>query len=329
MRRASITALLLLAGMARNDVERVLRAAAAKYAEAAVFYEQAVAADPNDVEVALSYAEALMQDQIGALAQSTDTTADDVTRFRKARALLQRALEHRADPAFPLGRAVGDLGTTYSAEDDITPGVVPLEQASALLPGRTDFALHLLAMYRRLGDGAKADPLFARLDAAHQTQLSFAARAVIVRADLARANAFTHEQRLDEAAAVIRDLAANSADPAARRGLETQAAELTRIAAQNRQIDAYNQIIAQVNNGNYHDATKALKELLTTAGRRHRARREETAEAAGSVPTVAPGTRASRPPDLAESCRTAGGTPAFPGECRTLLPRIRSRDARV
>jgi tetratricopeptide (TPR) repeat protein len=243
----------------------MLRAASAKYAEATEFFEKAAAADPNDVEVGLSYAEALMQDQIGALAQSTDTSDDDITRFRKARTLAQRALEHRADPAFPLGRALGDLGTTYSVEDDVTPGIAALEEASTLLPGRTDFALHLLAMYRRIGDRAKADPLFARLDAAHKPQVSFAARAVIVRAELTRANALTHDGRLDDAAAVVRDLAANTPDLDSRRDYENKAAELTRVAAQNRQIEAYNKIVAQVNNGNYHDATKALAEFLTTA----------------------------------------------------------------
>jgi len=243
----------------------MLRAAAGKYAEAMEFFEKAIAADPNDVEVALSYAEALMQDQIGAVAESTSAAEDDVTRFRKARTLVQRALEHRNDSAFPLGRAIGDLGTTYSVEDDVTPGIAALEQASTLLPGRTDYALHLLAMYRRVGNRAKADPLFAQLDAMHKPQLSFAARAVIVRAELTRANALAHDGRLDEAAAIVRDLAANTADPDARRDFEKQAAELTRVAAQNRQIDAYNKIIAQVNNGNYHDATKALAEFLTTA----------------------------------------------------------------
>jgi tetratricopeptide (TPR) repeat protein len=243
----------------------MLRASAAKYGEATEFFEKAIAADSNDAEVALSYAESLMQDQIGALAQSTETRDDDIVRFRKARTLVQRALEHRNDPAFPLGRALGDLGTTYSVEEDVTPGIDALEQASTLLPARTDFALHLLAMYRRIGNRAKADPLFAQLEALHKPQVSFAARAVIVRAELARANAFTHEQRLDEAAAVVRDLAANTPDPAARHDFEKQAAELTRVAAQNRQIDAYNKIVAQVNNGNYRGASKALKELLTTA----------------------------------------------------------------
>jgi tetratricopeptide (TPR) repeat protein len=243
----------------------MLRVSAAKYAEATEFFEKAIAADPNDVEVALSYAEALMRDQIGALAESTDTTGDDIARFRNARTLVQRALEHRGDPAFPLGRATGDLGTTYSVEDDVAPAIAALEQASTLLPGRTDFALHLLAMYRRIGNRDKADSLFAQLDAMHKPQVSFAARAIIVRSELTRANALTHDGRLDEAAAVIRDLAANTADPNARRDFEKQAAELTRVAAQNRQIEAYNKIVTQVNSGNYRDARKALTELLIIA----------------------------------------------------------------
>lgn len=242
-----------------------LRAAAAKYPEAMSFFEKAVAADADDVEVALAYAETLMQNQIGALAQSTDITDDDVTRFRKARTLVQRALQQRANLGFPIGRALGDLGTTYSVEADVLPGIAALEEALKLLPARTDFALHLLAMYRRSGDRGKADPLFAHLDALHKPQVSFAARAVIVRAEQMRANALVHDQRLDEAAAIVRELAANTADPDGKRDFEKQAVELTRVSAQNREIDAYNKIIVQVNNGRYRDATKALTALLSTA----------------------------------------------------------------
>jgi tetratricopeptide (TPR) repeat protein len=243
----------------------MLRASAAKYAEATALFERAIAADPNDVEVALEYAEALMQDQVGALAQSSGTTADDTTRFRKARTLVQGALGHRSDPDFPAARAAGDLGTTYSVENDVAPGIAALEEARKLLPARTDFALQLLAMYRRSGDRAKADPLFAQLDAAGNPQISFAARAVIVRAELARANALTHEQRLDEAAVIIRELAANAPDPDARHDFEAQAAELTRVAEQNRQIDAFNKIVAQVNAGKYREAIQAMNEFLPTA----------------------------------------------------------------
>lgn len=248
-----------LAGLA------ALRATAAKYDEATPLFERAIAADPNDIEIALAYAESLMQDQIGALAESSDTTDDDATRFRRARGLVEKVLAHRFDPGFPSGRAMGDLGATYSVESDVAPGIVALEDARELLPSRTDYALHLLAMYRRIGDRAKADPLFAALEALHQPQVSFAARAVILRAELARANALTHEQRLDEAAAVVREIAANTPDADARRGYEKQAAELTRVAAQNREIEQYNAIVTQVNNGRYREAIKALTAFLTTA----------------------------------------------------------------
>src|SRR3954462_12155469 len=65
--------------------------------------------------------------------------------------------------------------------------------------------------------------------------------------------------------AAARTPAANASDPVGRPGLEKQAADLSRVAAENRQIDAYNKIIAKVNSGNYRDATKALNELLATA----------------------------------------------------------------
>jgi hypothetical protein len=42
-------------------------------------------------------------------------------------------------------------------------------------------------------------------------------------------------------------------------------AELARVAAQNRQIDAYNRIIGHVNAGRYREAIKAVAEFLTTA----------------------------------------------------------------
>jgi tetratricopeptide (TPR) repeat protein len=248
-----------LAGMAS------LRAAAAKYDEATPLFARAVAADPNDVEIALAYAEALMQDQIGALAETSDTTDADIIRFRKARGLVQQTLTHRADPGFPTGRALGDLGATYSVENDVANGIAALEEARKLLSVRTDFALHLLAMYRRTGDRAKADPLFNELEALHQSQVSFAARAVILRAELARANALTHEQRLDEAAAVVRGIASNTPDADARRGYEKQAAELSRVAAQNREIEQYNAIVAQVNGGRYREAIKALAMFLAAA----------------------------------------------------------------
>src|SRR5438034_1390108 len=53
-------------------------------------YEEAIAADAKDAQIALDYAESLMGEQIGPLAETT--SENDVATFRKARALAQRAI---------------------------------------------------------------------------------------------------------------------------------------------------------------------------------------------------------------------------------------------
>lgn len=219
-------------------------------------FDEALAADPNDTEICVEYAEALMKDQMGALAQATEVS--DIAAFRKARDLAQRAVDLGDNGA----RALGALGTSYIVESDLAPGIAALERAHALLPSRTDYALHLFALYRRTGDRARAAPLFARLEAARNAQVAFAARAVIVRVETARANELVRQQKLDEAAAVLRALAAESGDGPARADLEKQADDYAKVAATNRQIAVYNEAIGQVNRGDYAAARTSLKQLL-------------------------------------------------------------------
>ncbi|HYU24690.1 MAG TPA: tetratricopeptide repeat protein [Thermoanaerobaculia bacterium] len=239
----------------------LLRANAKLYDDAAKLFEQAIAADPKDALIQLDYAEALMQNEIGPVAESEDVEPEDAPRFRKARALAQRALDLGADPA----RALGDLGTSYIVEStaDLGPGIAALEKAHALLPNRHDFALHLFSMVRR--GGKKADELFAQLEAARSPQVKFAARAIVVRIDLARANELLRDGKYDEAAAILRALAANSPDGDAKVDFERQAAEVARAGDSNRQIVVYNEAIALVNKGKYAAARKALTQLLATA----------------------------------------------------------------
>jgi hypothetical protein len=79
------------------------------------------------------------------------------------------------------------------------------------------------------------------------------------------ANALTSGQHLAEAAEIVHELATNTSDANARRDYENQAAELTRVADVNRQVEAFNKIVAQVNAGKYREAIKALNEFLPTA----------------------------------------------------------------
>jgi tetratricopeptide (TPR) repeat protein len=239
----------------------VLRANAKLYDDAANLFEKAIAADPKDAAIRLDYAEALLQNEIGPLAQAEELGDADVPRFRKARTLAQAAQDLGADPA----RALGDLGTSYIVEQpaEMAPGIAALQKAHALLPNRTDFALHLFYMLRRTGQ--PADELFQQLQAARSPQVKFAARAIVVRQDLSRTNELLKNGKYDEAATILRALAANSPDPDARADFERQAAEVAKAGDSNRQISAYNDAVALVNKGKYAAARKALAALLATA----------------------------------------------------------------
>lgn len=239
----------------------VLRANNKLYDDATRFFEQAIAADPKDARIHIEYAEALMQNEIGPLAQAEEVEPDDAPRFRKARALAQKALDLGAEPA----RATGDIGTSYIVEkpEDLGPGIAALEKAHALLPGRTDFALHLFSMYRR--SGKPGGELFKEFESARSPQVRFAARSILVRIDLARTNELLKSGKYDEAAVILRDLAANSPDADARADFEKQAAEVARAGESNRQIAVYNDAVVLVNKGKYAAARKALADLLSMA----------------------------------------------------------------
>jgi tetratricopeptide (TPR) repeat protein len=242
----------------------MLRADDRRYDESAPLFEEALAAGPNDTNIILDYAESLLERQVGPMALTGEVSAADASHFRKARELASRALARGGDKA----RALGDLGITYAVESDsgLAPGIAALEEAHALAPSRTDVALHLFAMYRRTDDRPRADPLFARLDALHNPQVAYALRAVILRSGLGKANALVHEQKLAEASAVLRALAAESkGDVDSALDLQRQADEIERVAEQNREIGLYNQAVHEVNTKNYRVARKMIDDLLSTA----------------------------------------------------------------
>jgi tetratricopeptide (TPR) repeat protein len=238
-----------------------MRANEKKFDDATPWFERALAAAASDGTVRLMYAEALLQNEIGPFAETDELKDDAAPRFRKARALAEDALRLGADP----GRANGAIGTSYIIENDFAPGIALLEKASNLLPSRGDYALHLFALLRRAGEKPRADALFARLEGMHSAQLKFAARSIVVRQELDKANDLTRRQKLDEAATVIRDLAASTPDPDARADLERQAAQIAAVAETNRHIVLYNKAIAELNAGDRKGALKTLTGLLDVA----------------------------------------------------------------
>lgn len=198
--------------------------------------EASIASDPTDPEVHLLYAETLLTTATGPFAGIFEPAPGDAEKFRKARALAERAL------------AIGG------------------EEGRALVPQRMDFALNLYAMYLHTGDRTKAAALYAAaFENARDKQTLFAARNVRVAAEATRANALAQGGKLDEAAALVRELAAATPDPNARRDLEAQAAQLEATSAINRHITTYNEAIALSNKGQNRQAVKLLDELLLVA----------------------------------------------------------------
>lgn len=225
-------------------------------------FEEAIAADPANAEVHLTFAESLLKDAVGPFASYYEPSEKDLTAFRKARALAQRALELGADE----GVARGMIGTSYLVENDVGPAIPELERARELAPLHLDFALHLFDLYLRTGARAKADALFASaFDHARDKQTLFAARNLLLRFETDRANALAKGGKLDEAAAVVRELARTTEDPLARRELEQQAAQLAATATVNKHIQMYNQAVTLLNSGHKLEAQRLLDELLRVA----------------------------------------------------------------
>jgi tetratricopeptide (TPR) repeat protein len=223
-------------------------------------FDEAIAAGLNDPEVHLAYAETLLTTALGPFAGIFEPADGDTEKFRKARTLAERALALGAGE----GSARAALGTTYFVETDLGPGIAQLERAHALLPKRSDVALNLYAMLLRTQQVEKAEALYAEVFAnAHDQQVAFAAKNVRVVAETSRANTLAKAGKLDEAAALVRALAAATEDAVGRRELEQQAASLESVAAVNRHISMYNNAIALANTGRNRDAMKVLDELLS------------------------------------------------------------------
>lgn len=222
-------------------------------------YEAAIAADPNDPDIHLRYAESQLELAIGPFAGTFQPT--DSKRFRKARELAVRALNLGGDEA----RARGALGVSYLVEDDLAPGITALEQARALAPRRMDYAIQLYSMYLRTGARAKADALFAEAFVNAPEQVAFAARKVLLDFETERANTLALEGKLAEAAAVVRSLAATITEPLARADMERQADQMEALAVVNSHIRMYNEAVRHSNKGMKKDALKVLDELLAVA----------------------------------------------------------------
>jgi tetratricopeptide (TPR) repeat protein len=225
-------------------------------------FEEALAAGLNDPDVHLMYAESLLTTALGPFAGTFEPAEGDTEKYRRARKLAEHALAIGAHE----GASRAAIGATYFVESDLAPGIEHLERAHELLPQRKDIVLNLYAMLLRTQQLDKAEALHTKVFTnVEDKQLVFAVKNIRVTAETSRASALAKAGKLDEAATIVRNLAAATDDPMGRRELEQHAATLESIAIVNRHITMYNDAIALANKGKNRDALKLLDELLTIA----------------------------------------------------------------
>lgn len=223
-------------------------------------FDAALAADPRDAELPLLYAESLLGPAVGDFAGVFEPANPE--RFAKARELAERALSLGADEA----RARGAIGVSHSGAAGLAPGIAALERARELAPWRMDYAIHLYSMYLRSGARDKAAALYtAAFENARDKQVVFAAANVRLDAETQRANELAQSGKLDEAAALVREIASTISDADERGAMERQAAHIESVALTNRHIKMYNDAIQFSNAGRHRDALKVLDELLAVA----------------------------------------------------------------
>ncbi len=238
-----------------------LRARQRNYEEAYPIYERALKASPDDPVVLLDFAEALMRNRIGTFA-GVPGGGEAPVHVRRARELARRALNHGGD----LARANAVLGSSYLVEEDVGPGIIPLEKALDLRPSRSDVALNLYTLYLRSGDRAHADALFERRFArSRNPQVTFAARTIFVQEQLTIVNRSIARNELENAQTLVKELIELTSDPMAKLDLQNQLRDLERTAAINAQIHAYNAAVGVANGGKTEEALKMVNDLLQRA----------------------------------------------------------------
>ena len=231
-----------------------LRAWDRKFAEAEAYFEEALRIDPDNPAILTAFAEALLQNSIGPFAGVTTLDHDAPARFRRARELIQTALEKETTPI-----ALAILGTTYLTEADPSKGIEPLQKACAARPARLDFALNLYALYLRTEQGDEAEQLFEAVFArTENAQAESAARAVYVREQIDRANRFADLECYDDAADIVKRVIELTPDPAARAELVREVGKLRQVAEVNRQIMTYNEAVAAYNQKELQTAEMVL-----------------------------------------------------------------------
>ena len=158
--------------------------------------------------------------ELGLIGKRRPQSPEEQSRLDQAVTAFKKSVELR--PGYGEGWAL--LGYAYNLQAKPSPEAVPtLERAYEMLPGRGDVAYNLLLGYARAGKRQEAIDLVATAEARGVSEEQLApARQTLMQLDFQYAVALARDKKLDEAAALLEKIQAESGDA----GLRQRAADL-------------------------------------------------------------------------------------------------------
>lgn len=241
----------------------MVRDAQDRFADAAGFFEKAIALDPDDAMPRLYYGESLLRrDSSGG---SMRQVAADATPpgLLLAREHFRKAI--RLQPG--LAEAYAGFGATFVRESGpVAEGIAALEKVLPLLPLRSDVIFNLAALYARQGDRDRAEAVMEPLLSRSRDPEEIArGRETLLQAEYARARDQLNAGDTERGLARLKNIHAQTHDPAMKQGLALQIADIEQTVEANRQLAVYNEAVDLANRGSYRKATRLLEDLLREA----------------------------------------------------------------
>ena len=229
-------------------------------AEAKTAFEQAFALAPDNPDITLKFAMALVD---GAAPKGTgrvfavDAMPPDILR---ARGLFERITRTAPGTA----EAWAGLGSTYAyATGEVAPGIAALERAREMMPSRDDVTVNLCWLYVRSDRRDRARDLNDRvLSRSSDPEVRTAGRESVFWAEVGEATDALDGDQAEAALQRLRQLAAIAPTPALKEQVEAQLRESQSFAGKRRAIDAYNEAVTLANTGDLDGATARLETLL-------------------------------------------------------------------
>ena len=220
--------------------------------DATVWFAEATELAPEDATVYLKRADSLIIAFQRSHPGETPLGSRLDPQLALAREAAQKAIE--LDPG--LAQAYSAAGTTYIYDPgDVLPGIVALERAHRLEPGRPELAVHLAVLCARNGDFARADALQVEVrNTALEAELVRRARRAVSLAKHGYIGRLGQEGRFSEAIMLLDDMIEETSDPAYKRVLQDEVRRL-------RHYDRYRQAVALANAGQLSNAREILVAL--------------------------------------------------------------------